>query len=59
MLIFIEKNTIVKDNENYLTIEEGFFEPTDFVICRLKNDENNKVMFLAQQIKEVENESSN
>ena len=59
MSIFIEKNTIVKDNENYLTIEEGYFQPTDFVICRLKNDENNTVMFLAQQIKEIENESSN
>lgn len=60
MKIQIKKNDVVESNINYVTCEEGEFQPEDFVMCKLKNDsEENTVMFLAQQIKEIPNEGSN
>lgn len=46
-------------NPCYISCEGGIFDDHDFVICRLKTDENCIVMFLAIQINNTDNESSN
>lgn len=59
MKIIISKNQEVECNINYITCEEGEFDPDQFVMCKHKNEiENNTVMFLASQIKNQDNESS-
>jgi hypothetical protein len=60
MKINITINQEVESNINYISCEEGEFLPTDFVMCKCKDEnEDNTVMFLAEQIKNIDNESSN
>jgi hypothetical protein len=59
-MIKIEKNIEVESNKKYITSENGEFNDNDFVKCKLKTESlDNTVMFLASQIKNINNESSN
>lgn len=59
-MITVFLNQEVAVNRNYITCVEGDFNPTDYVPCKLKEEiEENTVMFLAMQINNLEDESSN
>jgi hypothetical protein len=49
----------VVSNPNYFCCENGDFQDMDFVICKLKSNDDCIVMFLAYQINNSDNESSN
>lgn len=58
-MIKIEANIEVEANKNYITCESGEFSDNDFIVCKLKTESlDSTVMFLASQIKNINNESS-
>jgi hypothetical protein len=59
-MVTIVLNQEVAVNTNYITCVEGEFNEHDYIPCKLKSEsENNTVTFLAMQVNNIEDESSN